>query len=277
MTDAPDQKADSVPSQQFRWEDMDDSLVALKLTDLAVEMHSRIEADEKRIRFENRQNKNTNCVPSQVLQMKQHRADEWARRTYEIYCDIWRTQGYVKSAAFLRALYVRAIRPMLAARSGAIANEFSMSAGRTSFPVNLTNAHLTGIRLNMQRLEDHWRRRLESEAKECDYAERRNKPTEVTQPASSKRLTDQPNRPQKIESSPTDGSRLEAIIRMVQHPQAHTVLSTPEAALYFRVATRTVYRWVDEGKLKNGARRGSITIESIQRWARKRSRKRSST
>jgi hypothetical protein len=55
-----------------------------------------------------------------------------------------------------------------------------------------------------------------------------------------------------------------AAIRKVQNPQTYTVLSTPEAALYFEVKPRTVHRWVEQGKLKNGARRGSITIESIR-------------
>ena len=51
----------------FRWEDIDHSLVALKLVDLAEEMRGRITADERRIRFENRLNLNSNTVPSLVL------------------------------------------------------------------------------------------------------------------------------------------------------------------------------------------------------------------
>jgi len=46
-----------------------------------------------------------------------------------------------------------------------------------------------------------------------------------------------------------------------------------EAALYFEVEGRTIYRWTDDGDLKKGARRGSITIESILQWETKRSRK----
>ena len=72
----------------FDWEDIDHSLVSLKLTDLAEEMHSQISADEARIRFENRHNFNTAAVPSLVLRMKQQRADEWAQKAYDIYCDV---------------------------------------------------------------------------------------------------------------------------------------------------------------------------------------------
>jgi hypothetical protein len=58
-------------------------------------------------------NRNSNTVPSLVLHMKQERVDEQARRVYEIYCDVWERQGYVKSAAFVRAVYARAVVSVL--------------------------------------------------------------------------------------------------------------------------------------------------------------------
>jgi len=164
----------------FRWEDIDHSLVSLRLTNLAEEMRNQIEADEGRIRFENRGNLNGNTVPSAVLKVQQDRADEWALRTYEIYCNTWQTQGYVKSAAFVRAVFGRGIVPVLRARTQAIASEFAGFATRTSFPVEIGNAHLQSLRLNMQRLEDRWRRRVEIEAKECEHAEQRLGQTQQT-------------------------------------------------------------------------------------------------
>ena len=156
----------------FRWDDVDRSLVSLRLTDLAEEMHNQIEQDEKRIRFENRGNLNRNTVPSLVLKMKQDRADDMARRVYEIYCDVWQTQGHAKSAAFVRAVYLHGIVPILRGRTGGIASEFAMFATRTSFPVGLGNAHLQSLRLNMQRLESRWHRCVEIEAKELEHIER---------------------------------------------------------------------------------------------------------
>ena len=47
---------------------------------------------------------------------------------------------------------------------------------------------------------------------------------------------------------------------------AYTHPLNPDAAIYFEVIPRTIHRWKDEGHLKSGARRGSITIESIRRW-----------
>jgi hypothetical protein len=178
----------------FQWTDIDHRLVVLKLVELGEEMRGRITADERRIQFENRLNMNSNTVPSAVLGMKQERADEWARRVYEIYCAVWQTQGGVKSAAFVRAVSVHIVR-MLGARGSSIAHEFSLFARRTSFPGSLTVAHLKGIDLQMRQLQGRWQRRLEIEAKECEHTERRlrisqqtlqsarmdatNKPTEV--------------------------------------------------------------------------------------------------
>ena len=94
----------------FQWEDIDHSLVSLRLTELAEDMHRKIREEEARIQFENRHNLNDNAVPSLVLRMKQEHADAQAQHVYEIYCDVWRTQGHAKSADFLRAVSARAIK-----------------------------------------------------------------------------------------------------------------------------------------------------------------------
>ena len=156
----------------FRWEDIDHRLVVLKLVDVGEEMRRRIKADESRIRFENRLNMNSNTVPSLVLQIKEERADEWAQRVYEIYCEVWQTQGYVKSAGFVRGVCAHIIS-LLGVRAKSIANEFSQFARRTNFPGSLTTAHLSSLDLRMRQLQGRWQRRLEVEAKECEYSEKR--------------------------------------------------------------------------------------------------------
>jgi hypothetical protein len=75
----------------------------------------RIHAEEMRIQFENRGNLNSNTVPSSCEQVL---ADEWARKAYDIYCHVWQTQGYVKSASFVRTVCSRAIVPGPRARTG---------------------------------------------------------------------------------------------------------------------------------------------------------------
>ena len=104
--------------------------------------------------------------------MKVERADEWARREYEIYCGVWQTQGYVKSAAFVQGVCAHIVQ-MLGLRAKSIAHEFSRFTRGTNLPVSLRTAHLNSLDLRMRQLQGRWRRRLEIEAKECEHAERK--------------------------------------------------------------------------------------------------------
>lgn len=159
----------------FRWEEIDHSLARLRLTQLSIEMNQLIRADASRIRFEQRGNMNRNTVPSLLLKTQQGRADEWAQKTYEIYCDVWQKQGNEKSAAFLRAVFAHGIYVVLRGRGGAIKSDFTQRSVRTAFPTALTQAYLLSRDLNMRRMEDHWRRRIEIEAKEIEHAHRISK------------------------------------------------------------------------------------------------------
>lgn len=71
-----------------------------------------------------------------------------------------------------------------------------------------------------------------------------------------------------------EGAQRYAVIKKIQNPQTYATLTVPEASLYFGVCPRTIYRWLDEGRLRDGGRRGTITTESIRLWDKKRSRKR---
>jgi hypothetical protein len=264
----------------FRWEDIDHSLVSLRMTDLAEEMHVQIESDERRIRFENRNNMNSMAVPSLVLKMKQGRADDWALKVYDVYCDVWQKQGRQKSAAFVRAVFLQGVLPTLRARTGSIAAQFSRFAVATNFSSTARNAMLQGLQLNMQRLEDRWRRRIEIEAKECEHAQlqevgessKTSSPPEPSAISSAHERFDSKKQP----GEPRNMTQRGAVIAKVKNPQTYSVLSNPEAALYFEVHARTLHRWLGEGKLRRGGRRGSVTIESILQWEKKRSRKRTS-
>jgi hypothetical protein len=88
--------------------------------------------------------------------------------------------------------------------------------------------------------------------------------------------TEPPTPPKWGGMPPAPDFRLQAIVMKVNNPLSHTVLLVDEAKDYFRVTARTIHRWVAERKLQCGARRGTVTIESIRRWKAKRSRKRPS-
>jgi len=250
----------------FRWEDVDHSLVGLKMTDLAEEMNSQIETKERHIGFENRNNLNSMAIPSLVLKMKQEATDEWARKVYDIYCDVWQIQGRQKSQAFLRAVLVKAILPCLRARAGAIADQFSRFATATNLPIVVRNAVLRGLQLDMQRLEDRWRRRLEIEAKEHEHA--------YQQEGGANSSTQEHLNSKQELGEPLNMTQRAAVIAKVKSPDTYSILSNPEAALYFGVKARTIHRWLEDGKLRRVGRRGSVTIESILLWEKKRSRKR---
>jgi hypothetical protein len=158
----------------FRWEDIDHSLVSLRRTDLAEEMFDRMKKEEARIYFENRLNLNACAIPALILEMKTKYADEYARRVYEIYDDIWKKQGHVTCAAFVRAVCSQAVVPTLRARADAIAAEFSMFALRTNFSPSTRDAMLSKFERDMERLQARWERRLEAEAKECEHRERKH-------------------------------------------------------------------------------------------------------
>jgi hypothetical protein len=159
----------------FGWQDIDHRLVVLKLIELGEELRTKTKADESRIRFENRLNMNSNTVPSLLLRMRVEHSDERARREYEIYCAVWQTQGYVKSAAFVRGVGAHIVR-MLGRRANSIANWFSRFVRQTNLPFSLRTAHLKSLDLRMQQLQGRWHRRIEIEAKECEHAERRAEP-----------------------------------------------------------------------------------------------------
>src|SRR6266513_1956583 len=127
---------------QFRWENIDHTLVALKRAALADEIHEKTKKNERRIYFENRNNFNDCAIPSLILEMKEQSTDECVQKTYQIYCDVWRTQGGTKSAIFVRTVYNRALIQVISARTGSITHNFERFVTRTNFSRRLARAYL---------------------------------------------------------------------------------------------------------------------------------------
>ena len=78
----------------------------------------------------------------------------------------------------------------------------------------------------------------------------------------------------KSRQTPRDIKQREAVIAKVQAPSKYTLLTIPEAALYFEAKPRTIYRWRNGGKLRDGAKRGTITIASVKKLERSSSKAR---
>jgi hypothetical protein len=270
VSDATERNPQLIGSKGFHWKNIDHSLARLKLTDLAIQMRSKMDKEERRIQFENRFNENGNTVPSLIIAMKERYAEEWARRAYKIYCEVWKAQGNVKTADFVRAVYTHAISVMFKARTNGIRSEFLMWVRRTSFNGSLAHAHVKGLELRMERLANAWFRKLEAEAKELEHTRRRSFMQHLShQRPSGTGRTEQGGTPEPLHA-------LEKIVYKVQNPQKFTTLMISETAEYFGVSRRSVHRWVADRKLDLGGRRGSISIRSIRRWEAKRSRMRPS-
>lgn len=90
----------------------------------------------------------------------------------------------------------------------------------------------------------------------------------------------QPHAPLSREhgSGPTNETniKLGAIIKKVENPSQYTVVTTPEAAQYFDVKSRTIYRWIEEDKLQAGPKRGTVKTASMRKLQRSRSKGQSS-
>ena len=79
----------SIRPEGFRWHDLDQALVAPKLSKLSAEMQKAFFKDEAEISFEGRRRGNSAYFLQTFLDKQIERTDEWARRKYEIYCECW--------------------------------------------------------------------------------------------------------------------------------------------------------------------------------------------
>jgi hypothetical protein len=157
---------------EFDGEQFDHVLAGLMLSELSEDMHQLIKEDEQRIYFENRGNENSFAIPAQRLKMHVMRTDDWARRMYEVYCEVCKRQGKSASAGFVRTVATNGITTLFAARTTAVTGELAMEAARTkAYPPDVLEATIQEFRREMQRRLARWQRRLEIEARTLEQKE----------------------------------------------------------------------------------------------------------
>jgi hypothetical protein len=71
----------------------------------------------------------------------------------------------------------------------------------------------------------------------------------------------------------TQKTRRNEITRRLEAPQSYKILSIADTALHFYVQPRTIHRWLDNGKLSRGVRRGSVSVKSILKLEKRVGRK----
>jgi hypothetical protein len=156
----------------FDWNLIDQVLVGLKLSNLAEEMRKSAAAEEAQIRFDNLRNENSGTVPALLIRMQERLIDHWIAKTYEVYCEVWETQGNVKSAEFVRAVSLNAIPVIIAARTTAIVGKFASENKAMGYATEPHDARMASFKSSMQRLATRWARKLEIEARECEHRDR---------------------------------------------------------------------------------------------------------
>jgi hypothetical protein len=72
-----------------------------------------------------------------------------------------------------------------------------------------------------------------------------------------------------IEGSTSDSSNRERIGQKIASNPTGT-LRYAEAAIYFDVVQKTIRDWIKKGHLSKGAKRSTVTVESVSKWEKKR-------
>jgi hypothetical protein len=154
----------------FEWKHVDERLANTMLLQVSIEIRDLIHQDETHIHFLNTGNENNATDPSQRLQMQLLRSDEWAARTYQVYCEAWRLQQNNLSPMFLRAICQYGIRVLISARVNSVTAELAMEQNRTnSYNNEWLKAVTAGFSRNMELLFGKWQRWAEVNAKGVHY------------------------------------------------------------------------------------------------------------
>jgi hypothetical protein len=156
--------------EPYSWQQFDQTLANTMLLDLALEFHRLAQEDLQQIRYQNIGNENSISVPSQRLEMQLLRSDEWAGRSYQVYCDVWRSQHKDLYPQFYRDVCQQAIRTMISVRVGSVKAELNREEILTrSHNDGWLNAATQSFSQKMELLFGKWQRAAEIDAKSIEY------------------------------------------------------------------------------------------------------------
>lgn len=164
----------ALPSMSFHkpfyWDQVDQKLASLMLSELATEFHELLHEDEAQIHFQNMGSGNERAALSQRLEMQLLRSDEFADRQYELYCQAWQNQQEVLCPDFLRGICKQAIRILISARVNAVKGTLGLEQMRTRrHNAEWLKAVTGSFSRNMELLYGQWERAAEIDAKTLEY------------------------------------------------------------------------------------------------------------
>jgi len=150
------------------WKTIDHSLVSLKLSDAAGEIHEQMEELRRQVRARVAQSRNDAGLGPGLLEVELSHMRRWAESLQRIYLEVWQRQGRAETPLFVRTVWEKAIAPAIDGRLSASRCMFENLAARTRRA--LSAADQGNSTRQMRILRGELARRVEIRAKELEYA-----------------------------------------------------------------------------------------------------------
>jgi hypothetical protein len=152
------------------WTEIDHTLVRHKLSLISQEMQPKSVREIQRALAVARKSGNSGSIGPSLVDAHVALTDEWIDRVYQAYCEVWVIQGNSKSARFIRAVFERAVVPLIEVRQGAICSQIERMLSRKPGSFQAVGGALARA---LKQLQGKWRDKLEIEAGSCKYEEQR--------------------------------------------------------------------------------------------------------
>lgn len=161
-----------MPTEEEVWRQIDHRLVALKLTPVASKLHAESERQRKKIFWRNRTNTNAATIPAELFVLEIEQMQVWPEAAYPVYKEVCQKQGKDTTPEFIRAVFRKAIVPLIEGRRACSREFLTNHATRTGMSRSLLGPQLQELEREAARLIAEWRRRTEIEALELEYSEK---------------------------------------------------------------------------------------------------------
>ena len=162
-----------MPTEEATWKQIDHELVTLKLHDVAMNLHRETEKKRNDIRRRNLTNENAATIPLELFELELRQMKQWVFNLYSLYKEVWKIQGKEETPQFIRAVYRKAILPLIEGRTACSREFLTRRATRTSLSRSVLAPQLLELGREVERLRSEWRRKIEIEAMELEHAGKR--------------------------------------------------------------------------------------------------------
>jgi len=162
-----------LPTEEATWKQIDHELVTLKLHDVAMNLHRETEKKRNDIYWRNRTGGNAATIPLELFELELRQMKQWVFNLYSLYKEVWKIQGKEETPQFIRAVYRKAILPLIKSRAACSREFLTRRATRTSLSRSVLAPQLLELGREVERLRSEWRRRTETEAIELEYSEKK--------------------------------------------------------------------------------------------------------